>query len=604
MLRSKRGRESIETVKRGISLIALAGLIGGIASGLSGIGANEYVANHLTNEALATFVERLNSVFFLVVSVGVPAALLLFFMSRLMPRAFRAVASVLALAGLIVIVCHQETLVGPWPDDGATPRGIALGWAYRFVLVLLLIGAGRLIYEIFPALGTIVRLVPFRLVLVTLFLLGAANSADYINRTKNFPRGPNVILITVNALRPDHMSEYGYPRMTTPNLDRLAARGILFDRTFTSSPRTTQALASIFTGRWSRSTGVRALGDALHSQEITFPEVLHNKGYVTGGFASLPAEAGDGGFDQGFDRFETSPGADARSIVRRGGEWVGLQKERPFFLWLHFSDPSVPYGSEESFSPFGDGAYEGPFKTRFDYVPTKGCVIFGLKRFSSADSARAVDLYDGDISRMDAAVGELVQFLEKTDRFHNCLFIMTGTSGESLGDNDYFFDHGEFLYDANLRVPFLVSAANLPDGIVGTQVRTIDIVPTLLDVLHLEKTIGLQGRSLMGVIERPESGADLPVFAESGESLAPLFNERRPISGVEGKSVALRDGAWKLIVTPMPGEGRRTELFDLEADPGERENVAGDHPDIVASMRREIEEWIGRTPAPERLRKR
>lgn len=599
MLRSKRGKTSQATLKRGISLIALVGLIAGTVSGLSRVNANEYMIHGLNNQALSIFVEGLNAVFFRIAAVGIPAALILLFIYRLAPRSFRSVASVFALSGLLLIICRHPLFLAGWAEGGPGNSTVALlGWTLRFFVILLAIGAGRLIYEIFPSLGAIIRLVPFRLILVPLFLLGAANSADYINHTKNFPRGPNVILITVDALRPDHLSSFGYPRATTPNLDRIASEGIIFNAAFTPAPRTTQALSTILTGRYSRSTGVRTLWDELDLQEVTFAEVLRDEGYNTGGFASLPAPEGDRGFAQGFDTF-LPVRSDAREVVRHATTWLEDQKERPFFLWLHFSDPLMPYGKPRETLLFADTDYNGPYKDRFEYKPTRGCVIFGLQQLDSTDACRAIDLYDNDLHFVDSSIGELVQFLEKTERFHNSLVVVTATSGESLGENDYYFDHGELLYDPELRVPLILSAANLPKRVISNQVRSLDLLPTLLDILHIEKTIGIQGRSLMAIVERPDEGGDLPVFAESGESLSPLFNSRRPIEGVEGKRVAYRDGAWKLIITP-DRVGDQLELYDLGADPAESLNVWTEFPERVTAMRQEISRWLEKTPAPAR----
>ncbi len=599
MLRSKRGQTSQDTLKRGISLIALVGLFAGTGSGLSRVNANEYLAHGLHNQALATFVEKLNATFFLIVAAGVPTALLLFLLYRLAPRSFRSVASVFALSALLLLVCQHPLFLAGWAAETPDHTTIGLlGGLLRFFIILLVIGIGRFIYEIFPSPGPVIRIVPFRLILATIFLLGAANSADYINRTKNFPRGPNVILITVDAMRPDHMTAFGYPRGTTPNLDRVASRGIIFNAAFTATPRTTQALSTIHTGRYSRSTGVRTLWDNLGPQEVTFAEVLRDEGYNTGGFVSLPSPDGESGFSQGFDTF-VPVNSEAGTTIGHATTWLEGQKERPFFLWLHFSDPQMPYGKPRETRLFVDSDYDGPFEDQFEFKPTKGCVIFGLQQLDSTDARRAVDLYDNDLHYVDSSVGELIQFLERTERIHNSLIVVTATSGESLGENDYYFDHGELLYDPSLRIPIILSAANLPRRVIGNQVRSLDLLPTLLDVLHIEKTIGIQGRSLMAIVERPEEGGDLPVFAESGESLSPLFNNRRPINGVEGKRIAYRDGAWKLIVTPDRA-GELIELYDLTADPAESLNVSTEFPEKVSSLRREMTGWLEKTPAPAR----
>ncbi len=583
MLRSQKGKESFDTLKRGVSLVALLGLLFGVLSGASVVSTNLYRSHGLDNLAIAVFAHALNATFLKIILVGLPIALLLYFLHRVVRRSFRALTAILSAAALLVLISRYGLWSNGLGGETETGRLVSLIMT-RFILVLISFGIGRLVYDGFTLLHSLVRIVPFRAIIVTLFLLGAANSADYINHTKNFPRGPNVILITIDAIRPDHLGTYGYSRPVTPNIDRLAREGILFSHSYTVSPRETQAISSILTGRYPRAMGVQALWDQLGAEEVTMAELLRDRGYGTGAFASLLPPVGDSGFRQGFDHWETANRFQADRVTGAAIDWISERNKRPFHAWLHYSDPSMPYRS-------ATGSAE------FDYGPTRGCLVFGHTMLDSAVVDRALQLYDEEIRFVDRQIGRLISFLEETDRLHNSLILLAGTTGESFGDHDYRFDHGEYLYDSGIQVPFILSAANLPKRIIESQVRTIDLFPTMIDVLHFDPLQDLQGKSLLGVIERPETHDDRVLYAESGESLTPRFNSGRPVATVHGKLRAIRTGEWKLIVTPGGGD-RTFELYNMLEDPAESLNVWQEESGVSQELQNRLDSWLKETPAP------
>ncbi|NNE08439.1 MAG: sulfatase [Gemmatimonadetes bacterium] len=597
MLRSQRGYDAVATFKRSISLILLLGLILGVFSGLSHIRANDYGDQGLRHASLDVFVDHLNAAFFRFVITLIPAALALFLLYRIAPRSFRQVYAVLALALLILFVGSRGFFLEGWDFRsalGVSPevwRGIL-----SFFVTILAIGLARLLYDTSKALHAIIRVVPFRMILLVLFLLAAANSARYINHTKNFPRGPNVILLTVDALRPDRLGSQGRLSSPTPNVDRIAAQGIQFANAYTTSPRTTQALATILTGRYPQTTGVRRLWDRLEDREMTVTEILADRGYDTGGFASLPAPDDEFGFAQGFQKFAAYPAGGAGAITNAAIDWLDSRKDRPFFLWMHYDDPKMPYCPPSQELIDIDPLYNGAFPHCFDYTPSRGCVVFGLSRFDSTETAQIERLYDSEIRAVDREIGKLLAALEREDRLHNSLILLTGTSGESLGEHGYYYDHGELLYDPVIQVPLIIRAENLPRMMIESQVRNLDIVPTLLDILHFDVSDRFEGVSLMRLVQRESSAEILPVFVESGESLTPRFNHSRPIPTIGGKLRAVRDGRWKLIQTPAPGDDR-VELYDLHTDPAETLNVATDNPETVRTLTNELNAWIAKTPA-------
>jgi len=593
MFRSRRGKEAFHHLKAGIAVVFLLGLLLGAAAGMKEISANAYIDQGLSNIALSAFVEELNESFFRFVIVALPVVVFLYLLGRVAPRSFRMITSILVLLLLILLLTRHSLYLGaPGGEEslfGDSGRLVGL----RFLLLLLSLGAARLFYEGFPLGAKVLRVFSLNLVVVILFLLAAANSARYINHTKNFPRGQNVILITADGIRPDHLGCYGYTKETSPQIDRLQKEGILFTSAFTPSPRSQQALASILTGRDPIQTGVRRMWDTLDPKQITLAEYLKDKGYDTAAFYSpvaglfLPGEDKPflGGLDQGFDHFvfSRSAGGGSRRLTDEAITWIVERETRPFFLWVHLSDPEMPYDPPEQDRRFGEA--EGSFS----YFPDRPCRVFGHEPLPEEEMARAIALYDGEIHQVDSQVGRLIARLTRGERIHDSLILLAGAHGESLGEHDYFFDHGDFLYDTCIRVPLLVSAANLPTRIITSQVRLFDLLPTLLEILHYPLPPETDGRSLMLALERPEAFSDLPVTAESGVSLFPRHNRRRPVGGMEGKATCLRTGPWKLIRYPEPGGAERWELYDLDADPDELWNVWADSVETGERLRSELQ---------------
>ena len=597
MLRSKRKKESSARFRASVSLVALIGLILGVAAGVSEISANRLIDAGLPNLAVASFVEELNRSFFRLLAVGITAAFLLFVISRAAPRSFRPITSVLFFITLIILATRNAALLGADPERIGLDSATILSFSRRFLVVVVCLVAARVFHEAYPIFRAVLQAFSLRFVVIILFLLAAANSAAYINRTKNFPRGQNVVLITADSVRPDHLGCFGYERGTSPEIDRLAKKSILFSSSYTPCPKSAQALASIVTGRSPALTGVRRLWDPVRPAEVTLAEILIDKGYETAAFATLPFPAERSGIEQGFELFRSEGISAPGSAVARAIGWMRERKKRPFFLWVHFPQATMPYDPPGEDRIFGSPGYDGVYKESFHYRPTRGCRIFGHEPLEEADRERAIDLYDGEIRSVDRQIGLLLRGLEKGDRIHNTLILLVGTHGESLGEHAYHYDHGEFLYDRSLHVPMLLSAANLPAQVVTSQVRNMDLLPTVLDVLHMSIPQGVEGRSLMSAFERPGEFLDIPLIAESGVSLTPEQNRRRPETGMKGKLFGIRRDRWKLIYAPYrKDEG--VELYDLESDPGEESDLSAERLDRVMELKGEIESKLAGSPLP------
>jgi len=361
----------------------------------------------------------------------------------------------------------------------------------------------------------------------------------------------NVLLVTVDTLRADHLGCYGYSRAETPSIDRLATAGVLFERAETAAPITLPAHVSILTGTYPAYHGVRNNGVyRLGPRAVTLAEVLHDHGYKTGAIISGYPLMARFGLAQGFDSYDDHLPAEkvrqvhfrerrAEDVSRLGNAWLSAHASSRFFLWLHYFDPHAPYTPPS------------PFAERFAQNP-----------------------YDGEIAYVDHEIGKVLNKLSTLRLLDKTLVVLAADHGEGLGDHGEA-THGVFLYESTLRVPLILSLPGpLPTARrVATPVRTIDLVPTLLRLLDLPQPEELQGTSLLPLTSRRPP--DL-LLKSLSESILPRENY-----GWSELS-ALRIGDWKYILAP------HEELYDLRTDAEEKRNLIQQREGDAARMREEI----------------
>lgn len=348
---------------------------------------------------------------------------------------------------------------------------------------------------------------------------------------------PDVFLVTIDTLRADHVHCYGYDRVETPALDGLAKEGIRFSHAFTPSPITNTSHTTILTGLLPTSHGVTDFAVPLAASHLTLAEMLKKRGYHTGAFIGaviLDSKTLAPGLDRGFDFYDNFPehtetkarwGRVERrgmDVVKDAENWLHSHSAGPHFVWVHLYDPHDPY---EPPAPYSE--------TYKDH------------------------LYDGEIAYADSALASFLTFVKKEGWYENSLIIVAGDHGEGLGEHREE-THGIFLYDSTTHVPLIVKLpGRISAGkVVDAQVRTMDIVPTALDVLHSPVPTGLDGASLKPYF----SGSDTGNRIAYGETDYPLRFGWAPLRSV-------RDDGFKLIQAPRP------ELYDLRADPGELKNT-------------------------------
>jgi arylsulfatase A-like enzyme/tetratricopeptide (TPR) repeat protein len=383
---------------------------------------------------------------------------------------------------------------------------------------------------------------------------------------------PNVVVITLDTTRADHVGCYGYGGAETPNLDALASRGVLFSQAATPAPLTLPAHSSIMTGTYPTFHGVRVNGNtALARSQTTIAESLSEKGYATGAFIAAFVLDGRWGLNQGFDVYDDHfdlkkyKHLDLGAVQRPGNEvmdsaltWLEDHKKGPFFAWIHLYDAHTPYEPPE------------PFRSRHG-------------------GGGLVGLYDGEIAFADAQVGRLVSWLDSSGHSRDTVLVVLADHGEALGAHSEA-SHGYFVYDSTMHVPFLVVApfAELRGVRVDSQVSSVDVLPTLFALVGVDVPPNVQGRSLLPTMLAPEAEAKTYAY---GESMTP--NLQFGWSALH----SLRSTRYKLIRAPRP------ELYDLSVDPGETANLfdqrRGVAHELMQRLDRLMEETSKGAPEPE-----
>jgi arylsulfatase A-like enzyme len=412
-------------------------------------------------------------------------------------------------------------------------------------------------------------------------------------------RHPNVLLLTVDTLRPDHLGCLGYKRDTSPNIDALAKRGVIFRQAITAAGRTVQSFPSILTGVYPPVHGLRHEGQdsTILEGRLTLTRVLRDAGYDT--FAVT--QGLNVGLHRDFHMYDPDiylgpngekvyrPSRDDRDASVKAIAWLRSRRgnPRPFFLWMRYDAPHWPYVAPPPFGEKFDPAYTGPHTFNAGQKPEerRGDIIFGLTKLSPREVEHAVAHYDGEVAYSDQAIGDLMKAIDAMGESARTVVLVTADHGEGLGEHDYFFEHGAYLYEPVVRVPFIVAApGRLPEGkIIEPVVRTIDIMPTLIDLAGLPVPGGLQGRSLVPLARGEDHGPSPPAYCESGRNYF-KENPRQYIEGTAGKWRMMRDDRFKLILIPRDPDPV-WEFYDLAADPGETTNVIDRFPQDVARLR-------------------
>jgi choline-sulfatase len=412
-------------------------------------------------------------------------------------------------------------------------------------------------------------------IIFLLILAEIASPRTSLQAQSAAPNPPDVYLITIDTLRADHVACYGYKNVETPALDALATDGIRFTQAFTHSPITNTSHITILTGLLPSVHGVTDFGVPLSPQHVTAAELLKKQGYQTAAFIGaviLDSNTLAPGLDRGFDFYDNFPKSDdkdkdtdgkakphwgrverrAMDVVDHAETWFTKHPAGPHFVWIHLYDPHDPY---EPPPPFSE-----KYKDH---------------------------LYDGEIAYADSAVANWIAFLKKAGVYDNAIIMVTGDHGEGLGEHGED-THGLFLYDSTLHIPLLLKmpkAAN-HGTVINAQVRTTDILPTILSVTGIPAPPELNGESLLPLITNQSAPSTRELF---GETDYPLRWGWAPLRAVRTENS-------KFIKAPRP------ELYDLKADPRELKNLylpaSSKFESMQQDMQTEMSKWEAKLPPP------
>jgi len=376
---------------------------------------------------------------------------------------------------------------------------------------------------------------------------------------------PNVVFITIDTLRPDHLGCYGDKQIGTPNIDTLAADGTRFERAYTAVPVTLPSHTVIFTGTYPTLSGVHDFAaNKLSPTQATLASVLKDNGYTTGaviGSAVLDSRFGlNHGFDFYYDHFDFNRLQESNldEMERPGNivadvtlDWLSKNYQKKFFLWMHLYDPHYPYRPP---APYSEEYRDRP--------------------------------YDGEIAFADAQVGRLIEFLKNKGLYQNTLIIISGDHGESLGEHGEK-THGFFIYNATLHVPLIV---HLPGGVhartVANLVNLADLMPTVLDALNIQIPAQVQGQSLLPLMSPKKEDNARSLYAET--FLPRLHFNWSELRGVETET-------YHFIDAPKP------ELYDLRKDSGETHNLFAEKKAVTEEMRVRLAKLIQQYTAGQEL---
>jgi arylsulfatase A-like enzyme len=417
-------------------------------------------------------------------------------------------------------------------------------------------------------------------------------SAGYLWWSLSKPQIPQgIILISLDTLRADHLGAYGYHRDTSPSIDVLAKESVVFENAVVQSPWTLPSHMSIMTSLYPSFHGLTDKDTflPLSDEYVTLAELLQKGGFKTGAFTDGGFVSAKFGFGRGFDTYYDQGGG-IKTILPEAKKWLGLLKSEPFFLFIHCYDIHSPYNPPP------------PYNTMFHDLPYTGNVIPSNKMLTnllnnkvdinSDDVNHIIAFYDGGIRYTDAIIGEFLSYLKSIDLYNQSLIIVTSDHGEE------FYEHGSILhwqlyFKPDLHVPLIMHIPGFSKRKIRINelVRSIDLLPTIVDIAGLPKHDQAQGRSLLPLIRKKES-----LLTRVLLNISDLFKKEDTISFAETKyykhrklenpfkSIIANDG-YHMVYDQISDS---IKLFNLTLDPDGKNNIAKDHSDVTQRL---LSQW-------------
>jgi arylsulfatase A-like enzyme len=469
------------------------------------------------------------------------------------------------------------------------------------------------------------------LIIFTIFLLLALTVSFLFIRPGKIAKDYNVIIVSIDSLRADHLGSYGYSRSTSINIDEFASNAILFENATTQGGWTIPSYVSLFTSTYPSTHGVSSQKSNISEKQKMLAEILKGYGYETVAFAENPGVDPIIGFDRGFDAYhfrlnENHTYQDLKinwtkfemTDIKNFLKEMGNEK---FFLFIQLESVHSPYLPNAPYDALFDPDYNGSMPTTEDfykiyyglcesdkklcrasleslfwlladnqpssliseYMGNRGQISYIQhlrdNKIKVYNHDHIIALYDGAIREVDDFFGEFLKELERDNLMNKTIVIFTSDHGEE------FYEHGGYIHSGGhveiTHVPLIIKYPGMPEtGLrIGTDAKLIDVMPTIFNILNLSVDENIeeqmQGRSLVPVIENRETTAERDVFSESN------------ILGSFKKSIT--SGKWKLIHDMKTGN---SELYNLEEDPGEQHNVIDKYPEIAGDLKKRLFSFI------------
>ncbi len=396
----------------------------------------------------------------------------------------------------------------------------------------------------------------------------------------------NILFITLDALRADHLGCYGYKRNTSPYIDSLASRGVLFTQAISQAPWTSASVSSLLTSRYPNHALVE-VGYLLSAQEENLIGILKKKGYTTALFSNAYPTLSITFHDirRQFSSFKVQD-CTSEKVFDEISAWLKSKQRKPFFLWAYFYKPHCPYTCPDRYynQYLKDGFYpsqkvpiaedDGLKNEWYSFGVIPRCVA----QKGITDTSYYIARYDGEINYVDEQIEKLMNSLKQSGLIKNTLIVVFSDHGESMTEHDFYFNHSHFLYEGLIRVPLIVV---LPERlqkakVVKEQVALMDIMPTVLDLLGMRSKTKIEGKSLLPLLWDRYLNVARDSFSES-----PYYPSPR----------CIRTGKWQLIYNRR---WNNYELYNLKEDPWETHNLFYKRTDIAADLEQRLERW-GRT---------
>ncbi len=417
-------------------------------------------------------------------------------------------------------------------------------------------------------------------------IAGGLGTAIWVNGCRNTKRSkkrPSVFLITIDTLRQDYLGCYGQAGGISPHIDEFAAESVIFENCYSQASATRFSFAAMLTGFYPHETKV--ISGRLPAEALTIAELLQKNGYTTAAVVSNYVLRKKNGFEQGFDiyddkleRLEVSrpyPERIAPFTTDAAVDLLENHRKNPLFMWIHYQDPHGPYVPPPPYSTmFLEQNPRSKFITFNSSVFGHGGIPTYQRLGDIADYYYYLSQYKGEIRYQDEHLGRLLAKLKELALYDDSIIIISSDHGECLGEHDYYFCHGENLYQPLIHVPLLIKYPNAAPARRKDTVQHLDLFPTLCAMTDIKPPKGLRGIDL----RRPDAG-QRDIFVEMNIRQFPQYHNSAVISG-----------DMKLIYSHSTGN---YELYNLAVDPGEKNNLfdSSDYAQLRKNLNRRLQNF-------------